>query len=248
MENKILAKVGGLTVMESEVNEMIASLRMRGQDLDNAQGREMVLEQLVANKLLLLDAQKNMYEYNADFKAQLQKVKEDMLINFAMSKALEAVKPATDDEIKDFYEANKDRFVAGESVSASHILVDSEEKAKEILDKINSGEVSFEDAARKESSCPSSENGGNLGEFTRGQMVPEFDKAVFEMEVGEVKGPVQTQFGYHLIKLNAKNEAKTYALEEIREQLKDMVMKEKQQKAYQSKLNQLKIMFPVDRM
>ena len=248
MENRILAKVGGLTVMESEVNEMIASLRMRGQDLDNSQGREMVLEQLVANKLLLLDAQKNMYEYNAEFKAQLQKVKEDMLINFAMSKALEGVKSATDDEIKEFYEANKDRFVAGESVSASHILVDSEEKAKEILEKINSGEVSFEDVARKESSCPSSENGGNLGEFTRGQMVPEFDKAVFEMEVGEVRGPVQTQFGYHLIKLNAKNEAKTYALEEIREQLKDMVMKEKQQKAYQSKLNQLKIMFPVDRI
>ena len=176
------------------------------------------------------------------------KVKEDMLINFAMSKALEAVKPATDDEIKAFYEENKDRFVAGESVSASHILVDSEEKEKELLEKINAGEISFEDAARQESSCPSSENGGSLGEFTKGQMVPEFDEAVFKMTVGEVTGPVKTQFGYHLIKLNAKNEAKTYALDEIKAQLGDMVMKEKQQKAYQSKLNQLKILFPVDKM
>ena len=248
MENKILAKVGGLAITETEVNEMIVRLMQNGQNLDNAQGRAMVLEQLIANKLFLLDAQKNMYEYNSDFKAQLQKVKEDMLINFGMSKVLEGVKPATDDEIKAFYEENKERFVAGESVNASHILVDSEEKANELLGKINSGEISFEDAARNESSCPSSENGGNLGEFTKGQMVPEFDEAVFKMSVGEIKGPVKTQFDYHLIKLNAKNEEKIYAFDEIKGQLADMVMKDKQQKAYQSKINQLKILYPVDQM
>ena len=79
-------------------------------------------------------------------------------------------------------------------------------------------------------------------------MVPEFDEAVFAMGVGEITGPVKTQFGYHLIKLNAKNEAKVYDFEEIKDQLKDMVMKDKQQKAYQSKLNQLKILYPVDKM
>ena len=79
-------------------------------------------------------------------------------------------------------------------------------------------------------------------------MVPEFDEAVFAMAVGEIAGPVKTQFGYHLIKLNAKNEAKVYDFEEIKDQLKDMVMKDKQQKAYQSKLNQLKILYPVDKM
>ena len=248
MDNKILAKVGEFTVTESEVNEMVAQLMQSGQNLNNPQGRAMVLEQLIANKLFLLDAKKNMYEYNAEFKAQLEKVKNDMLVNFAMSKALESVKPATEDEIKAFYEENKSQFVAGESVSASHILVDSEEKANELLEKINGGEISFEDAARKESSCPSSENGGNLGEFTRGQMVPEFDEAVFSMSVGEIAGPVKTQFGYHLIKLNAKNEEKPYDFEEIKSQLGDMVMKDKQKKAYQSKINQLKILYPVDQM
>ena len=248
MENKILAKVGELVVTESEVNEMVAKMMQTGQNLDNPQGRAMLLEQLIANKLFLLEATKNMYEYNAEFKAQLQKVKEDMLVNFAMSKALESVKPATEDEIKAFFEENKEHFVAGESVNASHILVDSEEKANEILGKINAGEISFEDAARAESSCPSSENGGNLGEFTRGQMVREFDEAVFKMTVGEIAGPVKTQFGYHLIKLNAKNEEKPYAFEEIKGQLGDMVMKDKKQKAFQSKINQLKILYPVDRM
>lgn len=247
MENKILARVGGLNVTEAEVNAMVASLSQRGQNLDNPRGRAMILEQLISNKLLLLDAKKNMYEYNAEFKAQLEQVKEDMLITFAMTKALEAVKPASDEEIKNFYEEHKDNFKSGESVSASHILVDSEEKAQELLAKINAGEISFEDAARAESSCPSSENGGSLGEFTRGQMVPEFDEAAFSMEAGEIKGPVKTQFGFHLIKVTAKNESKVYALEEIKDQISGMVMKDKQQKAYQSKINQLKILYPVDR-
>lgn len=247
MDNRILAKVGTLTVTESEVNEMLAGFASRGQNYDNAQGRAIILEQLIANKLLLLDAQKNMYEYNPEFKAQLSKVKEEMLINFAAAKALESVKPATEDEVKEYYEANKEHFTAGETVGASHILVDSAEKAQEILADINAGKISFEDAARTYSSCPSKENGGNLGEFTKGQMVPEFDEAVFSMNVGEIKGPVKTQFGYHLIKLNSKNEAKTYEFEEIKNELKDLASKEKQQKAYRSKLNQLKIMYPVDK-
>ena len=247
MENKILAKVGSIAVTEAEINEMVASLSQRGQNFDNPQGREMILEQIISNKLLLLDAKKNMYEYNAEFKAQLEKIKEDMLISFAMAKTFEAVKPATDEEIQKFYEEHKDNFMAGESVNASHILVDSEEKASELLDKISKGEISFEDAARENSSCPSSQNGGNLGEFTRGQMVPEFDEAAFSMVAGEVKGPVKTQFGYHLIKLNSKNEAKIYELDEIKDQIVGMVNKEKQQNAYQRKINQLKIVYPVDK-
>ena len=248
MENKVLAKVGTLTITEADVNNMITALGPRGQGYNNPQGKAIILEQLIANKLLLLDAQKNMYEYNAEFKAQLQKVKEDMLVNFATLKTLEGVKPATDEETEKFYEENKDQFKQDESVSASHILVDSEEKALSIKADIENGKISFEDAARENSSCPSKENGGNLGEFTKGQMVPEFDNAVFSMNVGEVSAPVKTQFGYHIIKLNAKNEAKEFPLSEIKEQVQEMASKDKQQKAYQSKLNQLKILYPVDKM
>ena len=247
MNNRILAKVGGLSIMESEVNEMVMTLRQRGQNYDHPQGRAAILEQLIANKLLLIEAQKNLYEHNAAFKAQLEKVKEEMLINFAASKVLDEVKDATEEEVKKYYDDNMDKFQKGESVNASHILVDSEEKANEILKKINAGEVSFEDAARENSTCPSKDNGGNLGEFTRGQMVPEFDEAAFSMEVGAVSAPVKTQFGYHLIKLISKSEASTYDFEEIKAQLTDMVNQEKRQNAFQSKINQLKIVYPVDK-
>lgn len=247
MNNRVLAKVGNFSIMESEVEEMVMTLRQRGQNYDHPQGRAAILEQLIANKLLLIEAQKNLYEHNAAFKAQLEKVKEDMLINFAASKVLDEVKDATDEEVKKYYDDNMDKFQKGESVNASHILVDSEDKAVEIMGMIDNGDLSFEDAARQYSTCPSKDNGGNLGEFTRGQMVPEFDEAVFSMEVGTISAPVKTQFGYHLIKLISKSEASTYAFDEIKAQLADMVNQEKKQAAFQSKINQLKIVYPVDK-
>lgn len=244
--SKILATVNGMPITEADVDIMVNALMQHGQNVNNEQGRKMVLEQLISKKLLLLDAQKNLYEYDKEFKSELEMVKNDLLVNFTMKKAMDNIK-VTDAEVKEYYEKNKKNLISGETVSASHILVDSEEKANEILKRINSNEISFEDAARAESTCPSKENGGHLGEFTRGQMVPEFDEACFSMNAGEVKGPVKTQFGYHLIKLHSKNEPKQMDFDEIKEQLKSSILQKKQQDAYQSKINQLQILYPVDR-
>lgn len=85
-------------------------------------------------------------------------------------------------------------------VHAAHILVKNEKKAKEVLDKIDKG-MSFSEAARKYSDCPSSKSGGDLGWFGKGRMVPEFEKTALDGEKSKVLGPVKTQFGYHLIKV-----------------------------------------------
>ena len=244
--DKILANVGPLTVKESEVEEFLLSLGQRGQQYNNPQGRKVILEQIIGNKLLLLDARKNLYETEPEFKAELARLKENLLVNYAGNKVISAV-TVSDKEIEAYYEENKNQFGGGETVNASHILVDSEEKALEILAAIKSGEISFEDAAKAHSSCPSGQRGGNLGDFGQGQMVPEFDSAVFSMEVGEItETPVKTQFGYHLIKLNAKNEESIPSLDEVKPQLKEMLLRDKQHKAYESRINQLKLLYPVD--
>ena len=121
--------------------------------------------------------------------------------------------------------------------------------AAELIAKIKAGEISFEDAAREHSTCPSGKSGGNLGDFGKGQMVPEFDSAVFAMEVGELSAaPVKTQFGYHVIKLNAKNAPQDTPFAEIKEEIKNALLSDKKRAAYESKLNQLKILFPVDKV
>ena len=245
---KILATVGGMPITEEDVNEFLAGLGQRGSAYNTAEGRAMILQQLIGNKLLLLDAKRNLFEAQPEFKEQLAKVKDQLLTNYAGEKAIASV-TVSDKECEEYYNANLDKFNAGEVVNASHILVESEEKALEIFAKIDAGEITFEDAAKEYSSCPSKEAGGNLGEFGRGQMVPEFDSAVFDMQVGELtKTPVKTQFGYHLIKLIDKKEAEPTPYAEISGEIKNALLLEKRRKAYESKINQLKIMYPVDMM
>ena len=246
MNEKILAKVGTITITEGDVDAFLMGLGQRGMSYNNPEGRKIILNQLINNKLMLLDARRNLLEGEKEFRDRLNAMKEQLLINYASEKVLAAVK-VSDDEVKEYYEAHKDELKKDESVTASHILVGTEEEALDVLAKINAGEISFEDAAEKYSSCPSKENGGSLGEFGRGQMVPEFDVAVFAMAEGEIsKAPVKTQFGYHLIKCEKKSDASVIPFLEIKERLTESVYAEKQKKAYESKINQLKIAYPVD--
>ena len=243
---KILASVAGATITEGDVTSFLQALGKRGAAYNNPEGRRMVLEKLIGDKLLLLDAKRNLLEADPEFRAELAKLKDTLLVNFATERAMRDVKVSAK-EVEDYYNENQDKFVQGEKVNASHILVDSEELALELIAKIKAGEIEFEKAAMENSSCPSKENGGSLGDFERGQMVPEFDAAVFEMKVGEItEAPVKTQFGYHIIKLNSKSEASVAPLSEIRDRLEAVLLDEKRQKAYESKINQLRIMYPVD--
>lgn len=90
------------------------------------------------------------------------------------------------------------------TATAKHILVNDEALCNELKAKIEANEVTFEEVAKEMSLCPSGAQGGDLGRFSQGQMVPEFDKVVFNDEVGVVHGPVQTQFGYHLLLITGR--------------------------------------------
>ena len=145
----------------------------------------------------------------------------------------------TEDEMQAFYKENPDHFTEPESAQAKHVLVAEEEKALEIMDAITKGEITFEDAAKEYSSCPSSAQGGDLGEFGRGQMVPEFDQVAFEAEVGKVVGPVKTQFGYHLIKVENRKEASVMAFDEVKDYIHTTLLQQKQNEVYTAKYNEL---------
>lgn len=90
--------------------------------------------------------------------------------------------------------------------TARHILVETRDQCEELLNQIRNG-AAFEDLAREHSLCPSGEQGGDLGEFYPGQMVAEFDKVVFNEAVNEVHGPVETQFGFHLLEITSRSES-----------------------------------------
>ena len=245
MDAKILAAVGGQSITEADVEQFLAALGPRGDAYRSPEGKAAIVEELINRKLFLMEAQRNLFEAEAAFKAQLKQAKESLLVNYAIEKAVSSAR-VKDEEILAFYEENKDKMGGGDTVNASHILVETEEEALRILDEIKGG-LAFEEAARKYSSCPSKEEGGNLGNFGRGQMVPEFEQAAFAMAEGELSAPVKTQFGYHLIRLNSKKTGEVTPLSEVRERIEAELLRRAQQTAYQSKVNQLKILFPVDK-
>lgn len=149
----------------------------------------------------------------------------------------------SDDEIKKFYDENRDRFGEGEpQVKASHILIGvdasaatevkakAKEKAEALLKELKAGK-DFAEAAKTSSTCPSKEQGGDLGFFGRGQMVPEFEQAAFALKPGEMSGVVETQFGYHIIKLTDKKGGEVPKLEELKEKIASFLKGQKTQKA-----------------
>ena len=119
--------------------------------------------------------------------------------------------------------------------------------ALEVKNKIASGELSFEEAAKQYSTCPSKEQGGNLGVFGRGMMVPEFEEAAFGLELEKVSEPVQTQFGYHLIKVDAKNEPKTSEFADVKNQIIQKLIQENQEKKYLDLMKELEAKYDVKR-
>lgn len=244
MENNILAKVGNTTITKQHLINIMRSLpQQQMMEFSTVEGRKKILDELVAGELFYLDAIANKLEDTEEFQHILEEAQHSLLQRFAIQKLLETA-TVDEDEIKKYYEDNKEQFKAEEQVRAKHILVDSEDKAKQIKEEIEAGK-SFEEAAKENSTCPSKEQGGDLGFFGKGRMVPEFDKAAFELEIGVVD-IVKTQFGYHLIKVEEKQEASQKELSQVSEQIKQTLLREQQNKVYSAKYNELKDQYKVE--
>jgi len=154
----------------------------------------------------------------------------------------------SEEEVKSYYEENKAEFSEPEQVKASHILVESEDMAIEILAELEGNQLTFEEAAEKYSSCPSKQQGGDLGFFTRGQMVTAFEDAAFQLESGQTSEPVKTEYGWHIIRVAEKKPARQQPLDEVRDTLYEKLNSEKQYKLYNDTLASLKEKYPVEYM
>ena len=166
-------------------------------------------------------------------------------VNKLVEQACAGVADPTEDEVVQFFEAHKAEFVTPPQVLCQHILVKgSDDKAldkiKEIRERIVSGKSDFAAEAKEHSDCPSGAEGGSLGWFGRGMMVPEFDKVAFEMKKGEVSGVVSTQFGYHIIYKADEKGGGEQTLVDVHDQIKDLLRHEARGRAMDSFVAELK--------
>ncbi|MEY7999418.1 peptidylprolyl isomerase [Clostridium sp. Mt-5] len=245
MQNDVLAIVNGVEIIEDDLQNTIKRFPAeRQQYLNTENGRKQLLNEIISFELIYNYAKDEQMEKNKSYLAKLEAAKKEILTQEAVAKIMEDVK-VTDDEVKDYYNANRSMYKNPESITAKHILLDSIEKANKVLEEIKDG-LSFEDAAKKYSSCPSKAQGGSLGRFTRGQMVPEFENAAFQLEIGIISEPVKTQFGYHLIRVEEKEEASIKTFDEVKDAIKRGLLQERQAFKYDQFTKNLKNKYKVE--
>lgn len=248
MENKVLAVISGCEITEKDLNAIIMRYPEDKRGMFNSEmGKKQLLEQMISFELMNKLGMEMNIDKTDEYKASLAQVEKDLLTQMTINKVLSEV-TITDEDAKKYYDEHKNEFEQPATVSAKHILVDNEDLCSEIKDKIENGELSFEEAAKQYSSCPSKEQGGELGVFGRGMMVPEFEEAAFALELEKVSEPVQTQFGYHLIKVNAKNEPKASEFEDVKNQIVQRLIQEGQEKKYLDLMKDLEAKYDVKRL
>lgn len=157
----------------------------------------------------------------------LEKFKEQLRQQVRLTKLVEPQVQVTDADLTDYYEQNKAQFETPEQVKASHILVKTKEEAEKLLAELKGG-ADFAKLATEHSTDPgSAAQGGDLGYFGKGRMVAPFEEAAFALNVGEMSGIVETEHGFHIIKLTDKQAAKTATFEEKKEEIRETVFQEK---------------------
>lgn len=172
--------------------------------------------------------------------------KEDIEQYLEIRKLMEPKIEITDEEIEAFFEENKESMDTPEQVEASHILIKDEKLAKEVAQKLKDGEDFAELAKEHSEDTGSAANGGELGFFPRGKMMPEFEEEAFSMKVDTISDLVKTDYGYHIIHLTDKKEAKKADLKDFKDDIKATIFEEKMKVAYPTWLAEAKEEYKVD--
>ncbi len=220
--NTVVATVGDETVTEADLAFAAEDL---AQDLQNVppQGRRAFLTSVLIDMKVMAQAARKENMQDTD----LFKRRQAYLVDRALRRAYFADKIAskvTKDEVQAAYDKMVKDFKPVEEVHARHILVKTEDEAKQVEADLKSGTPFEVEALNKSIDTGSGKNGGDLGYFQKGQMVPEFEEAAFSLDVGQVSDPVQSQFGWHIIKVEDKRMSSPPPFEQVAPQLQQKVL------------------------
>jgi peptidyl-prolyl cis-trans isomerase C len=216
-QEQVVARVNGKSITETDMRLADAEIGNELGSLPPEQRRRVLLEYLIENQLFAEAAEGEKLASGAQFDERMQYWRRRALRDSYFERS---VKSAVDDrEARKLYDQQVSGRKPEEEVRARHILVDSEDKAREVYEKIAHGEE-FAKMAKDHSKDPGSkDDGGDLGYFAQGQMVPEFEVAAFKLKKGDVSMPVQTKFGWHLIKIEDRRSRGAPPFEQVKERI-----------------------------
>lgn len=240
-DSPVLAKVGKTAITEDDYIKQISRVpEWARPQFKDKEGKKKFLEELEKKELIYQKAQKMGLNRDKEYLDSVEEFKKMTLVSLILKKEVEEKSMVDDAEVRKFYDENQDKFTIGTQVRGSHILVDTEDEAKEIFENIKKGEDFAELAKTFSKDKGSAVKGGDLGYFTRGRMVPEFEKALFSLKPGEVSAPVKTRFGYHVIKLTDIKEGEHASFEQSEDSIRKQLIMQKRKGLFESYIEKLK--------
>jgi peptidyl-prolyl cis-trans isomerase C len=230
--NPVVAKVNGAEIRQSDVTMAETELAPSLQQMDPATRHENIIAFLIDMKIVSKAAEEKKIGDKPEFKQKLAFTRNRLLMDDLLEQQGKA--GVTDEAMKKVYDDAAKQISGQEEVHARHILVPTEEEAKKIEEQLKKG-ADFAELAKKESKDPGASDGGDLGFFTKDQMVPEFSAAAFALEPGKISAPVKSQFGWHVIKVEEKRPRKPPEFAQVKPQIESFVTR-KAQADYVAKL------------
>lgn len=235
----VIVRIGDEEITEGDLQAATADLGSQFGQLPPEQQRLAVLAALIDIKALAQEAEKAGLENDPAIAARIAFLRERALHNAYFEK--NGVSGITDDELKARYDAEVAATPAVDEIHARHILVPTKEEAEAAIKELDEGK-DFDEVAKEKSTGPSGPQGGDLGFFGPGQMVPAFETAAFALEPGTyTKEPVQTQFGWHVIQVLEKRKQQPPAFDDVKDQVRQLVMREKYIAMVQKARDELKV-------
>ena len=223
--NPVLAKVNGSEIRQSDVTIAEEELGPSLAQMDPATKKDNVLSFLIDMKIVAKAAEEKKIADREDFKTKLAFARNRLLMDNLL--AVEGKAATTDEAMKKVYDDAAKQITGEAEVHARHILVETEDEAKKVVEDLKKG-ADFAELAKKKSKDPGAADGGDLGFFTKDQMVPEFSAVAFAMEPGKISAPVKSQFGWHVIKVEEKRNRKAPDFEQVKPQIEQYVVRKAQ--------------------
>jgi len=224
-EDPVVAKVGDAEIHESELALAQGELDPQFDNVPAEQRRLAALAAVIDIKSLARKAESQDFEDTPEYKAQMSYLRDRTLHNILFKK--EVIDSITDEEVKARYDKEIAATPPEEEVKARHILLKSEDEAKEVIKELEGG-ADFVELAKTKSTGPSASEGGDLGYFRKGRMVPAFEEAAFGLKAGEfTKEPIKSEFGWHVIQVEDRREAEPPTLEQVAPQIRQVLLREK---------------------
>lgn len=241
-DGKVLATLNGDKITLQEFNKELDKIPMNMKMLVASEtGKKEYLDRLIVKRLLLKEAAKAKLEGEKEFQERVNDFKEQLLIETLLKKKITADTQMSEDDLKKYYEEHKEDFKKDREINTRHILVKTEEEAKQVQAKIQKGE-DFIDLARKYSIDPNvRQTGGEIGFQPKGSLIPEYENAALKLnKVGQVSGIVKTQFGFHIIRLEGVKPPTYVPFDEVKDFIKQKNAQDKQKEVLERYIEELR--------